>query len=229
MTITSRASVGSARYPPTPTRSRSSRSQSGAGSDAQPDIANVYQQATYPLSVGYGRLTRRRLPSRGWCALRQRVAGLLVLLYAQPVSRIAMLTVNRIHTDTDGTHLRLGNNPIRLPPPLDHLIGNLVQHRAGHTAVARTTASPWLFPGAAPGRPLSAPQLAARLRSVGIPARLARNSALIDLAAQLPAAVLSQLLGIHLQTATAWTIEAATPGSDTPPHSPPTSTPRNGQ
>jgi transglutaminase-like putative cysteine protease len=58
------------------------------------------------------------------------------------------------------------------------------------------------------GRPLSAPQLAALLRSLGIPARLARNSALIDLAAQLPAAVLSQLLGIHLQTATAWTIEA---------------------
>jgi hypothetical protein len=37
---------------------------------------------------------------------------------------------------------------------------------------------------------------------------MARNSALIDLAAQLPAAVLSQLLGFHLQTATAWTIEA---------------------
>jgi hypothetical protein len=137
-----------------------------------------------------------------------RVAGLLVLRYAQPVSRIAMLTVNRIHADADGTYLRLGNNPIRLPPPLDRLVGDLVHHRAGHTAVARTAANPWLFPGAAPGRPLSAPQLAARLRGLGIPARLGRNSALIDRAAQLPAGVLSQLLGLHLQTATAWTIEA---------------------
>jgi hypothetical protein len=37
---------------------------------------------------------------------------------------------------------------------------------------------------------------------------LARNTALIDLAAQLPAAVLSQLLGLQLQTAANWTIEA---------------------
>jgi hypothetical protein len=91
---------------------------------------------------------------------------------------------------------------------LDRLVVDLVHRRIGHTAVGRTAANPWLFPGAAPGRPLSSPRLAVRLRRLGIPARLSRNSALIDLAAQLPAAVLSQLLGFHLQTATAWTIEA---------------------
>ncbi|MEV0899998.1 hypothetical protein [Actinoplanes sp. NPDC049802] len=137
-----------------------------------------------------------------------RVAGLLVLLYAQPVTRIATLTLDRIHTDANGTHVRLGRSPIRLPPPLDSLVDKLVQRRSGHIAIGRSAPNSWLFPGAAPGRPLSAARLNARLQQHGIPVRLGRNTALIDLAAQLPAAVLSQLLGLHLQTATNWTVEA---------------------
>ncbi|MFJ2566597.1 hypothetical protein ACIO02_27310 [Streptomyces sp. NPDC087568] len=38
--------------------------------------------------------------------------------------------------------------------------------------------------------------------------KLDRNSALLDLAAELPAVVLSNLLGIHVHTATAWATEA---------------------
>jgi hypothetical protein len=58
--------------------------------------------------------------------------------------------------------------------------------------VGRTTDLTWLLPGGAPGRPISARQ------------RLSRNTALIDLAAQLPATVLSDLLNLHTGTATAW-------------------------
>ncbi|WP_052396467.1 hypothetical protein [Kutzneria sp. 744] len=39
---------------------------------------------------------------------------------------------------------------------------------------------------------------------MGIQARLSRNTALFDLAAQLPATVLSDLLNLHIGTATAW-------------------------
>ncbi|WP_146167551.1 hypothetical protein [Micromonospora sp. MH33] len=74
--------------------------------------------------------------------------------------------------------------------------------------MGRTAANRWLFPGAAPGQPLSAQQLGARLRRLGVPARVSHNTTLMDLTGQLPAAVLSQLLGLHLQTATNWTQEA---------------------
>ena len=43
-----------------------------------------------------------------------------------------------------------------------------------------------------------------RLNRLGIRARLSRNTALMDLAAQLPATVLSDLLNLHTGTATAW-------------------------
>jgi hypothetical protein len=137
-----------------------------------------------------------------------RVAGLLVLLYAQPASRITTLTVDRVDTAGSGTLLKLGSSPVRLPPPLDQLVTELVERRVGHTATGRTATNRWLFPGAAPGTPLSSAGLGARLRRLGIPVRLSRNTALMDLAGQLPAAVLSRLLGLHLDTATTCTIEA---------------------
>lgn len=56
--------------------------------------------------------------------------------------------------------------------------------------------------------PFSSARLSARPRRLGIPARLSRNTALMDLATQLPATVLSQLVGLPLDTATSWTIEA---------------------
>ena len=67
----------------------------------------------------------------------------------------------------------------------------------------------WLFPGGLPGKPITASQLGERLRALGIYAMPGRRAALTDLAAQLPAAVLSDLL--HLSAGTAesrWTHDA---------------------
>ncbi|MFC5253564.1 hypothetical protein [Streptomyces nigrescens] len=44
-----------------------------------------------------------------------------------------------------------------------------------------------------------------RLHRLGIRARPVRSTALLDLAAGLPAVVLSKLLGIHIRSATRWT------------------------
>lgn len=54
-------------------------------------------------------------------------------------------------------------------------------------------------------RPLSGKQLMRRLHRLGIRARPVRSTALLDLAAGLPAVVLSKLLGIHIRSATRWT------------------------
>ena len=51
-------------------------------------------------------------------------------------------------------------------------------------------------------------QLMTRLKVYGIRARPARNTALMDLANQLPTTVISRLLGLHIRTATRWSAEA---------------------
>ena len=59
-----------------------------------------------------------------------------------------------------------------------------------------------------PGRPITPARLAERLRALGIPVQAGRRAALTDLAAQLPAAVLADLLGLHPTTAVAWMHQA---------------------
>src|SRR5262249_3261670 len=69
-------------------------------------------------------------------------------------------------------------------------------------------ATTWLFPGHLPGRPITPARLGERLRAMGIYAQTGRRAALLDLAAQLPAAVLADLLGLHETTAAKWMHQA---------------------
>ena len=59
-------------------------------------------------------------------------------------------------------------------------------------------------PGGMPGRPITASRLADRLRTLGIPTQAARRATLLDLAAQLPAAVLADPVDLHPTTAAKW-------------------------
>jgi hypothetical protein len=133
-----------------------------------------------------------------------RVAGCLVLLYAQPLTRIAVLTLADVHDAPVAMSLSPGTDPVEVPEPLAGLIRELTARRRGHTAIGLTDDSPWLFPGGLPGMPISPQRLGARLTSLGIPARAGRTAALIDLAGQLPATVLSKLLGLSPGTAALW-------------------------
>jgi hypothetical protein len=62
----------------------------------------------------------------------------------------------------------------------------------------------WLFPGRVPGQPIDNHSLTNRLNRHGISARPARNGALMALAADLPAAIIADLLGMHINTAIRW-------------------------
>jgi hypothetical protein len=133
-----------------------------------------------------------------------RVAGLLVLLYAQRIAAISRLTTGHVTTGPDGVLLRLGEEPALLPQPLDTLVLSLAATRTGHAAIGANTESDWLFPGGQPGRPISAYRLGERLHELGIRPSQARSSALFQLATELPAAVLARMLGIHIAVAVAW-------------------------
>jgi integrase len=133
-----------------------------------------------------------------------RLAGLLVLLYAQRASDISRLTLDHIQDDGHQIRMRLGREPVVLPEPLDTLVRQTAATRRGHAAIGDDGTSAWLFPGGQPGRPVSGFRMAERLRQLGIHAGPARSAALFQLATDLPAAVLARMLGIHITVAVAW-------------------------
>ena len=133
-----------------------------------------------------------------------RVAGLLILLYAQRAATLSRLTLKHIQVSDQRVHIRLGSEPILLPEPLATLVLTLLDSRSGHAALGDKGTSPWLFPGGQPGRPISAERLAERLRQLGLRSGQARSTALFQLATELPAALLARMLGIHISVAVAW-------------------------
>jgi integrase len=134
-----------------------------------------------------------------------RVAGALVLLFGIPVSRLAQLTRDDVDTHDAGTRLRIGTHWLRLPPRLTDLLTHLVdQPRPTHSTLAKLAPIRWLFTGASPTRPASQSQLLGGLHRHGITATADRNTARAALASRLPASVLADLTGVHVQTAIAW-------------------------
>lgn len=98
---------------------------------------------------------------------RDRVAGLLVLLYSQPAARLVTLKVADVTITDDAVQLTLGAVPLTVPSPVDRLLADLVQQRRGYAAVT-VGPNPWLFPGGRSGGHLSANQVGLRLKRIGI-------------------------------------------------------------
>lgn len=158
-----------------------------------------------PAGDGHWDLARRLLHGEG-IDPHDRVAGLLVVLYAQPVSRVARLTDADV-TAAPGTFtvtVTLGRSPINVPEPLASHIRQLLRARPVTTAAKAPGDTGWLFPGHHPGRPVHATTLTKRLRTLGVPVGVARLAALAHIAASMPAAVVADLLGVHPGTAAAW-------------------------
>jgi hypothetical protein len=140
--------------------------------------------------------------------LTLRVAGALVLLYGQTPSRIVELTTDRITEKKQHTFLTLDRQPVLLPPRLADLVRQLAEHDpCRRRPITERPGAPrtWLFPGGTPGRHADPGRLTKLLNEqLDIVVRPARNSALTAMAADLPAPVLAELLGVHLTTAGRW-------------------------
>jgi len=136
--------------------------------------------------------------------LTDRVAGCLLLAYAQQLSRITAMSVDHVTRGAQATTIRFGADHVAVPEPLAGLLGALVDTPRSHVGVGAPQSSRWLFPGHLPGRPLTPARLGARLGKLGIDARVGRRAALIHLAAELPAAVLADLLNLSTGTAVGW-------------------------
>ena len=131
-----------------------------------------------------------------------RVAGALVALYGLTISRIVRLTHTDIQPREGDVYLRIDKSPLVLPPRLAEIIDQLAQTARPTGAIGRTIRrTAWLLPGRQPGQHVTAGFLGRKLVQYGIQARPTRNAAILALAKDLPAAVLADLLGMHVITA----------------------------
>ena len=136
---------------------------------------------------------------------RDRVAGLLILIYAQPLTRILALKTDDVIIDSDHVYLRLGRDPLELSEPLAELTATLARNPAGRASTAIAGAqSPWLFQGMRVGGPLSQSRASRRLSRVGVRTLRGRTSAITSLAAALLLTILAELLGISESGASKW-------------------------
>jgi hypothetical protein len=134
-----------------------------------------------------------------------RAAGALTLLFGPRGERIRNLTADQIIDEEQNTYLALSEHPLLLPPRLAGLLRRLANEPPPRLTVPHGLTDPrWLFAGRVPGQPIGNSALSRRLNRYCITIRTARNGALAALAMDLPAAVLADLLDIHLHTAIRW-------------------------
>jgi integrase len=133
--------------------------------------------------------------------LRSRVAAGLLLLYAQPVSRIVRLTLDDIVQDDDHVLIRLGNPPSPVPQPFAALLLDYAADRSNmHTAT--NPGATWLFPGRRANQLLRPEHLAALVHELGVPTVAGRGAAIREHVLAMPAPIVADALGYHHVTTT---------------------------
>jgi hypothetical protein len=145
----------------------------------------------------------RRLIHDDTLDIADRVAGALVVLYAQPITRIVQLTTAHVDAAEGRVTVALGPDRLELPEPFATLITKLPHRRRVGTAAHLPNR--WLFPSTRAGQHATPGAVANRLRRVGATGRAMRHAALMQLAAEIPPAMLGGILGIHPTTAVKWT------------------------
>lgn len=134
------------------------------------------------------------------------VSGLLVLLYGARIERLHRLTSADVTISGAETFVRLAQEEVRLPEAIGLLVRRLVeQTRNIPRAKTHDGNSHYLIPSPRRGHePIHPGVLSRWLTRKGIHARLSRNYAMLALAADLPAAVLSAQMGMTPKVATQW-------------------------
>ncbi|RRQ26179.1 hypothetical protein DK926_19465 [Rhodococcus sp. Eu-32] len=129
-----------------------------------------------------------------------RIAGCLLTLYGQSISRIVNLTIDDVEITDQGVRLKLADTWIELPEPIAAIVQLHMANRPNMNTATNTN-SRWLFPGFMPGEHLNRQTIIDTLRRTGIPVRATRNTTWQQLVRQAPPQVLADTLGISAATA----------------------------
>jgi integrase len=134
---------------------------------------------------------------------RDRVAGVLIAVFAQPVSRVARLATDDVMLDGETVAVRFGKAAVSMPEPVARDVRKLLAELA-ELSPRMIRDHQWLFPGAVPSRPIGELVLSRRMKRIGVDCRDTRRAALLELAGRFPAAIVADLLGVHVTTAMLW-------------------------
>lgn len=96
-----------------------------------------------------------------------------------------------------------------MPDALGELVRDLPHRRQTGAQRHRPRRRPVAVPGRHAGQPQHPEHLRRRLAALGIDCRAQRTTALLQLAAEVPAAVLADTLGLTPRTAVRWAAHAA--------------------
>jgi hypothetical protein len=130
--------------------------------------------------------------------LPYRIAAVLLLLYAQPLVRVAAMRTEQIQVTPREIRILLGKQPAAIPQPFAQLLRDHLATRP-NLRTANTDGSPWLFPSTRAGHHIRANTIMDRLRTLGIDVLGSRNAALRDLVRQVPAPIVATQLGYSHQ------------------------------
>lgn len=135
-------------------------------------------------------------------ALPYRVAGILLLLYAQPLTKVAALRTSdvTVNDTTGAVRITLGKHPLPVPQPFAELLKKHLRTRP-NLGTGTGAQSPWLFPGGRAGHHLAPNTVAARLLDLGMDLRGSRNTALDEHVIATPPPIIADALGYSYQVA----------------------------
>ncbi len=128
-------------------------------------------------------------------SLPYRVAGVLLLLYAQPLTKIAALQTTAISQAENETRIALGKDPVPVPEPFASQLNYHRHNRPNLRTAVGAVGTPWLFTSNRPGRHIDPQAIMMRLRALGINLQGARNTALQTLVSEIPAPLVAEMLG----------------------------------
>lgn len=146
----------------------------------------------------------RRLLHDDTIDLALRVAGLLLLVYGQALTRIARIRRSDIIERDGNVFLRQRKKELRLGPGINALVRDLLHSENKEKRIRRHSKSEWLFPSPLAAGHVQASQFTERLCDLGIVVYGARTAALIQLAGEIPSKILSEMLDIDITTAVQW-------------------------
>jgi len=143
-------------------------------------------------------------------SLPYRVAGMLLLLYAQPLVKIVTLQLDAIDDKADGLSIILGTKPTDVPEPFAQLIRDHLAHRP-NLRIGAGPQSPWIFPSNRAGQHVHPNTVMDRLRDLGVKLLGARNRAIGELVLECPPSLVAETLGYSTQVAFLHADKAAEP------------------
>ncbi|MGC5006730.1 hypothetical protein [Streptomyces sp. DT203] len=144
--------------------------------------------------------------------LRTRIAAALILLYAQPVTRLVRLTTDHVADEGSTITIAFGEPPSLLPAPVADLVRAYLRGD-GRLRHANPRNAYWLFPGRQAGQPMSPGTLREHLRAAGVSPRAARVTALRHYLQHAPPPVVAKALGYDDVTTAMVAAEVGAPWS----------------